>query len=259
MTSSHFIVSLIFAFLGGILPVIGWLFFWLKEDKKNPEPKHMIAMAFIGGMIAVAVSLKLEGIVVSLGIKTIFPWHWMTPTLHWLENFSANQGVLFPRLMLVLIFAPIIEEATKFIAAYLIALRSKEDDEPIDPVIYMITTALGFAAVENMLFLLDPILKSHMIDSILTGNMRFIGATLLHTISSATIGMFIGFNFFKNKFSKFFWTVLGFILAVVLHSMFNFFIISNRGNSTFTALESIWIIVIIILLLFEKIKKVKVS
>ena len=48
--------------------------------------------------------------------------------------------------------------------------------------------------------------------------MRFIGATLLHVVASATIGIFISFAFYKNRFSKFFMTIIGLIVAVTLHS-----------------------------------------
>ncbi len=50
--------------------------------------------------------------------------------------------------------------------AFILVLRSQDDDEPIDPSIYMITTALGFAAVENVLFLMQAQVKSGSIKSL---------------------------------------------------------------------------------------------
>jgi RsiW-degrading membrane proteinase PrsW (M82 family) len=35
------------AFIGGIIPSFLWLWFWLKEDKKNPEPKGVLTIVFI--------------------------------------------------------------------------------------------------------------------------------------------------------------------------------------------------------------------
>ena len=84
--------------------------------------------------------------------------------------------------------------------------------------------------------------------------MRFIGATLLHTISSATIAMFISFHFFDGKVKKFFFVILGIICSVIIHGTFNFFMIGNQETSMI-ALELIWIIVIIMLLVFERIKR----
>jgi RsiW-degrading membrane proteinase PrsW (M82 family) len=41
----------IFTVIGGIIPALLWLRFWLKEDKKRPEPKKRILLTFIFGMI----------------------------------------------------------------------------------------------------------------------------------------------------------------------------------------------------------------
>ena len=45
---------IIFALLGGIIPAFFWLWFWIKEDKLNPEPKSAIISAFIGGILALS-------------------------------------------------------------------------------------------------------------------------------------------------------------------------------------------------------------
>jgi RsiW-degrading membrane proteinase PrsW (M82 family) len=176
--------------------------------------------------------------------------------LDWFATIADQTGVILDKVLLVIIFAPIIEEVVKFIVAYLLVLRSKDDDEPIDPMIYMIAVALGFAAIENMLFLIDPVNRQNITLTIFTGNMRFIGSMLLHTISSATIGIYISFHFFETKVRKFFHVIAGIISAIILHGFFNYFIIKSQESSV-VALELIWIAVIIILLAFEKIKKVR--
>lgn len=252
------ITTLIYAFLGGILPAIVWLVFWLKQDKEKPEPKIMIIIAFIGGIVAVFGSLYVEKICAEIDIKNLLSGDFLKPLLTWLQSVSTEEKIALNRLMVVIFFAPIIEELLKFIMGYFLVLRSKDDDESIDPMIYMITVALGFAAIENMLFLIDPITKGNIAVGVLTGNMRFIGATLLHTISSVIVGMFIGFNFFDKKMSKFGWTITGLICAIITHILFNFFMVGNARESLM-ALEIIWVAVIIVLLAFEKIKKIKLE
>jgi protease PrsW len=251
------ITPIIYALLGGILPALIWLFFWLKQDEKKPEPKSMILLAFVGGIIAVFLSLYLEKIAYGISPDKFFSADFLKPVLSWFKHISETQNIALNRLLLVSIFAPIIEEASKFVLAYILVLRSKADDEPIDPMIYMITIAIGFAAIENVMFLIDPMMKNNIIFGFLTGNMRFIGATLLHTVSSVTIGMFIGFNFYDSKLKKFIWTIAGLVCAIIVHSLFNFFMAGSSQNS-FLALEGIWILVIIVLLMFEKIKNIKI-
>ncbi|MFH1454896.1 MAG: PrsW family glutamic-type intramembrane protease [bacterium] len=252
----HSLVTIFFAFIGGIIPVLIWLFFWTTEDNKNPEPKSMLALAFIGGMTAVFISLFLEKYLFGLGLKNLFASSIFNNILPLFEKIANQTNITIDKVLLVMIFAPLIEELSKFIMAYILVLRSKVNDEPLDPMIYMITTALGFAAVENMLFLINPFDNNDIISTIFTGNMRFIGATLLHTISSATIAMFISFHFFDSKIKKLLFVILGIGCSVIIHGAFNFLMIGDQGASTL-ALELIWIIVIIILLAFEKIKKIR--
>jgi len=253
----NILITISLAFISGMLPALVWLLFWTHEDRKNPEPKSMLALAFIGGMVAVFISLFSEKYLYGLGLEKLFSSSIFGQILPWFQKIASQTNVQIDKVLLVVIFAPFIEEISKFIIAYILVLRSKADDEPLDPMIYMITTALGFAAVENMLFLVNPFENHDIISTIFTGNMRFVGATLLHTVSSAIIAMFMSFHFFDSKFKKFSFIILGIICSVAMHSIFNFLMIGDQGTSTTIALELIWITVIIVLLAFEKIKKIR--
>jgi RsiW-degrading membrane proteinase PrsW (M82 family) len=81
---------------------------------------------------------------------------------------------------------------------------------------------------------------------------------LLHTVSSATIGLFIGFNFFDKPYEKYFWTVIGLVAAIIIHSVFNFFMMSS-GTNSLVVLEVIWIAVIMVLFILEKIKRIRLE
>ena len=253
----HDLISITIAFFGGFLPSIVWLVFW-NEEKRKHEPKNMLALAFIGGMAAVFLSLLFEKIAFTADPNVFFPGNFLQSILGWFKNISVEKSIPLNQLLLVTVFAPFIEEFLKFIMAYISVLRSRYDNEPIDPIIFMITTALGFAAIENMLFLMDPISTNNLHLSIYTGNMRFIGAMLLHTVSSATVGIFIGFNLFDKKIRGTFWTLVGICSAILIHALFNFFMMSS-GQNYLIVLEVIWITVIIVLFVLEKIKKIKLE
>jgi RsiW-degrading membrane proteinase PrsW (M82 family) len=250
------LASIFFAFISGVVPALVWLFFWTMEDKKNPEPKSMLALAFIGGMVAVFISLFTEKYLYGIGLSNLFSSSIFGKILPWFQKAATQTGTEIDKVLLVVIFAPVIEELSKFIMAYILVLRSKYDDEPLDPMIYMIATALGFAAVENMLFLINPFQNHDLVLTVFTGNMRFIGATLLHTISSATIALFISFNFYGKRIRKYIFAIIGILCSIVMHGIFNFLMIGDQSSSTL-ALELIWIIVIILLLAFEKIKRIR--
>jgi RsiW-degrading membrane proteinase PrsW (M82 family) len=151
------------------------------------------------------------------------------------------------------------EEVFKFVAAYLTGLRQKEDDEPVDQIIYLVTAALGFAALENALYVFNDLYYGNtVITSFMTGNTRFIGATLLHIISSASIGVFLGLSFYKSKLSKFIHLGIGLVVASGLHTAFNLLIIKSEDNTAvmFTTFYFVWISIIVLLLCFEKVKNV---
>ena len=221
-------ITFLYAFLGGLLPALVWLFFWLKEDKKNPEPRLMIFLAFIGGMVAVFLALPAEEYVFKL---------------YGLTEYT------------ILLWA-FIEEFLKYFLAYVLVLRSTNNNEPVDPVIYMITAALGFAALENTLFLIDPIMLGHTAQSLITGNLRFIGATLLHILASGTLGTLLGFAFYRARWIKQTATIFGLIIATALHTLFNLFIMNSDGSSVFLVFVSVWSGIIFLILLFERVKRV---
>ena len=243
--------SVLFAILFGLAPTIFWLWFWLQEDENRPEPTRMILKTFVVGGFFVVIAFCLERLAAS------------SPDV--MESFryaisAQGIGAALITLWPILVWA-FIEEAVKYAAAYVAAFRHNFFDEPIDAMIYMITAALGFAAVENFLFLLSTALSEGTISNsfIFTGNLRFLGATLLHVVTSATLGAFISFSFYKSSKLKKESLGLGLIAATVLHTLFNFFIIIDEGKNIFGVLVSLWIIATIIIFVFEIVKKISVK
>ena len=218
--------ALFVAILGGVLPALIWLAFWLLEDRCQPEPKRFIFLCFVGGMLAVWPALFLEKALIPYASGTTLLLGWAT-----------------------------IEELLKFGAAAVMALWWAGYDEPLDAVIYLVTAALGFSAMENALFLLTPLAQGDLLRSVVTGDLRFVGATLLHTLSSATIGIMLALSFAQSATARRVAALGGVILAVFLHTVFNFFILMGGGGSTFWVFLAIWCGVIGILLITERIKQ----
>jgi len=220
--------TIIIALLGGFIPVFLWLWFWEHEDK-YPEPKMLVLRAFIAGMLAVVAVVPLEQYVAKLKFDTT------STVLMW----------------------SFIEESVKLLAAYIFVLRSKENDEPIDSMMYLITVALGFAALENTLFILNPLLAGNNFEALITGNLRFVGATLLHTVASGLIGLCLALSFFKPQSIKRLYVIVGLGAAVILHAFFNLSIILNEGSNVLFSFYIVWIATVLILLFFEKVKYIK--
>jgi len=226
MSSLYFAV----AFLAGLIPMLFWLWFWLREDRKNPEPIILIIITFIAGMAVVPLVLPLQIIA---------------------EGIYSKSNVMFVWV--------IIEEFLKYGMALIVILWHKAVDEPIDYIIYMITIALGFAALENALFMLNPLTTGDYLSATILGSFRFLGATLLHVLASATVGVCLAFAFYRSDGIKLLFGTLGLFMAVILHALFNFFIMNASGGGVLIIFLFVWMGIIVLFFLFEKVKLLEAS
>jgi len=220
-------LSIFAAAAGGLIPSLIWLAFWLSEARCEPEPRVRIIITFFMGMLVVALVYQLE---------------------------VVSQYIVSGAALLVLWAS--IEEILKLAAASVFGLMGHDYDEPLDAVVYMATAALGFAAAENALYLFAG---GHMgsVQNLLTGDLRFVGATLLHVLSSTTIGLIMAFFYYFHRTVRTMAVVFGVILAIALHTLFNFFILSEGGTKVLFVFAPIWLGIIVILVLVERIKNPK--
>ncbi len=243
--------TFVLAILGGVGPALIWLWFFLKEDSARPEPRWLIVAAFLAGMVAVLIALPLEmiGKCLATGLWPVHPWDDLFST-------ARTCGAL-PNTSPIILWAAT-EELVKYFMAVTVILWRRAVDEPIDAMIYLLTVGLGFAALETGLFLLNPLGHGDIAQTILTGDWRFIGAALVHTVSSATVGFFIAIAFYRSYWVQFMSLCTGLVLAIVLHALFNHNIIVNSGDQTATAIVFffVWTSVVVLLLLFERAKRI---
>lgn len=221
MSTTHFAI----AFLSGLIPALFWLWFWLREDKAHPEPKVLIATSFIAGMLVVPL---------------VFP----------VQQFAVER---FVGTNLIVVWV-IIEEVFKYAAALIVVLWNKAVNEPIDTIIYMITIALGFSALENALFIFNPLQVGDYFGSFLTGNFRFLGATLLHVLSSATVGIAMALSFYRRSITKVIAATFGLCIAIILHALFNLFIMEASGGTVLSIFMFVWMGIVVLFFIFEKVK-----
>lgn len=221
MESTNFAI----AFLSGLIPALFWVWFWLREDSRKPEPYFLIAISFIAGMAVVPIALPIQKAAIELYSGVYLTVVWV-----------------------------IIEEVLKYAIALGLILWNKEVDEPIDMVIYMLMVALGFSALENALFIFNPLAAGSYLDSALTGGFRFLGATLLHVLASGTVGVCLALSYYKTKITQVITGTIGLFMAIVLHALFNFFIMNYSGETILVVFLFVWMGIIILFLLFEKIK-----
>lgn len=185
-----------FAAVLGFLPSLVWLFFFLQEDRQRPEPKRLILYTFFFGALTtffvLQIQIVLNNFLISLDVN-----QWTPLSIFWLAT---------------------TEEIAKFLVVYFAVHKKREFDEAVDPMIYMIVAALGFAAVENV----ASAIKATNGLELLT--LRFVGATLLHSLSSALVGYWWTLSIYHKR-HHLTDIMIGLLYAIVFHAVFNFLII----------------------------------
>lgn len=211
----------------GLVPSFIWLSFFLQEDI-HPEPRRMLFLVFLGGGAAAIVAVTLQYF-----LKRYF-----------LDANSISISAFGP----VAAFAAL-EEICKFIFTYALVRRSKEFDEPIDAMIYMVTAASAMAAVENVAIMMSG---QGLMAKEGTLVFRFLGATLLHILSSAIVGYYWAKGIIGKKELVF--VAFGLVIATLMHAVFNYFIVSFDSGIVY-AIVFLVMVAFFVFFDFEKLKK----
>ena len=210
----------------GTLPSLIWLGWWLKKDS-HPEPKSMITKTLLMGVILSPLAIIFQ--------------------LLFANTTGLRDGPGF------FLWAAFVEELVKYGAVAMVAMRSPEMDEPVDVMIYLLTAALGFAAMENIL-VINRVFTDGVAATVGVWGLRFAGATLLHLLASALFGYFIALGWFWRKYRKLLYLV-GLTLATVVHWVFNLFISAvHQGASLGFSTILLIVLAFLVSSLFDKIK-----
>ena len=174
----------------GFAPGLYWLWYFYRKDELEPEPKKLIVRAYVLGILSAGLVLFIQ-----LPLK--------------LEFFYS-----------AVIVAPIVEEFCKFLMVWIFFYRNENFDEPMDGIVYAAAVALGFASIENGLYLF----RSYMQSSFMLSNTILIRAFLsvpAHALFSSVWGYALAkYKFSKNK--KVGIVIIGLLISMLLHSAFNF-------------------------------------
>ncbi len=218
MESYRLILYIVF----GILPSLIWLFYYLKKDL-HPEPKKMILKIFLLGSL-VTIPAFLVQIELSQALQALQSF-----------SFFANYSVIIDLIKWFLVIA-LTEELLKYLVVRQAVLGSFALDEPLDIMLYMVVVALGFSAVENILYIFSPVDNSSfslILQTTATISLiRFLGATFLHTLCSAFVGYFLALASLRRK-NRIQLTAIGLGLAALFHGLYDFSIVTFQPPLNF--------------------------
>jgi protease PrsW len=181
-------------------------FVWL--DRVEPEP------------LASRVHALLWGATVAVVISIVF---------------NTVAAVLFGSAVSAVVSAPLVEEATKALVLVL-CLRRGEVDGPMDGIIYVSWSALGFAAVENMSYFAG---SSTVTELGVVFVLRGLLTPFAHPLFTMWVGLLVGLAVQRNK-SRLGYGLLGYVLAVASHAAWNgSLVLSWTFNATLVLLVAI--------------------
>ena len=211
--------DIVFSFLVALV----WLKWFLKKDKYEKEPERLVFLAFCAGMLATIPCLLLESF------------------LH-LRN--QDSTAVLQNLFLSFLWVGMVEEFFKYLAVRLTVYRSKEFNEVMDGMVYMVSAALGFAATENVGYMLGF--------GYAVGFSRAILSYLAHISFSAILGFYMGKSKIEGQ-KNLIWA--GFALAICLHWLYNSFLTAGTAKSSGTFLLFglvVWVFGLILTLILVK-------
>jgi RsiW-degrading membrane proteinase PrsW (M82 family) len=126
---------MIYIWLAALAPVAMLLYYIYRKDEFQKEPVKEVLKAFGLGVVSVFVSLLISGPFGALGL------------------YSAEQETIWDALAISFFGAAIPEEIAKFLMFWLLVRRNKYFDEHMDGIVYAAAVSLGFAGLENVMYL----------------------------------------------------------------------------------------------------------
>lgn len=182
--------------LSAIAPVAAVIVYIYVKDKYEKESKRYLTLAFVlGGVVSIIITTILY-----LFFDLFLPLP---------DDYSIWQQ--FVKAFFVVGF---IEEFSKYLMVLGFLQPRTVFNEPYDGIIYAVMVSMGFAAVENIMYVIQG--------GINVAFLRAFTAIPAH----ATFGIIMGYYMGKAKFSKnkFKWNLIGLFTAVLFHGAYDFFL-----------------------------------
>jgi len=191
---------IIFSALAAIVPMSIYLVLIWKFDRYDREPFKLVLTNYLWGALG-AIVLTLIG---SLFLTTI-------------TSFFIKDSLQLSRFGAIAV-APIVEEITKGLFL-LITITNNKFDNITDGIVYGGAIGLGFGMTENFLYFVTY--SESITNLIMLVIVRSLFSGVMHCVSTATLGAFLGLAKFKSPSKKFSYTFIGLLIAMIIHSIWN--------------------------------------
>jgi len=194
-----------------IAPACFLLWHFYHADEYKHESKRLLGGTFLLGALSVIPAFFIE---------ILF------------ERPSSDAGVLVIFFYFVFVVG-LTEELMKFISVRIYPYRSKQFDEPMDGIVFGVAAALGFATVENILYVLEG--------GIWTAVFRAIVSVPVHAFCGAILGFYLGEAKVRGRPLL---ALNGLLFAASLHGLFDTLstVISSSVAALISLLAFVWVV-----------------
>jgi len=165
------------------------------KDKYEREPIGLVVLSFFMGVTSTLITLLVS-----------WPINWIIP---------INEKSIGEQAIHAFLLVAFIEEFSKFIFVRWVLFPNKNFNEPFDGIVYAVSVSLGFAGLENILYVMNS--GSGMA----TGIMRMFTAVPAHATFAVLMGYFMGIAKCENGKGHYVW--YGLATATLFHGAYDFF------------------------------------
>ncbi len=185
------------------------------KDKYEKEP------------IKLALTGTLYGFIISIPI---------TFTERYLMTFAPDKSSIYYPFYLSFIIASFVEETYKYIILKFLIWKNNNYNEPFDGILYAVYISLGFATIENILYVFNPFLG---------GLYTAISRAIFSIPAHAIFGIYMGYYLSKEKFFKYNFKLLSLLIPIFIHGVYDLLLFTNiKYSNLFFLIFFIYIVVV---------------
>lgn len=183
--------------IAALVPVVLVIIYIYIKDRYEKEPKRLLLYSFLlGAFISIMITSFLYTI-----FDIILP---------------LDSSVVFQQFIKAFFIVGFTEEFSKYIIVRYYNQHKAAFNEPFDGIVYAVMVSMGFAATENIMYVLDGGFQ--------TAFLRMFTAVPAHATFAILMGYFMGKAKFTTKNNKSTLNLMGLLLAILFHGAYDFFL-----------------------------------
>ncbi|MDX8290679.1 glutamic-type intramembrane protease PrsW [Metabacillus indicus] len=179
----------------GIAPGLAILSYFYLKDQYEAEPIYMVFRSF------------------AFGALLVFP-------IMFIQYVLETEQIIDSKVLLAFFSSGLLEEFFKWFILFVTIYPHVHFDEHYDGIVYGVASSLGFATLENILYLVG------------NGLEFAVGRALLPVSSHALFGVIMGYYMGKGKFSELSekrkWILFSLMVPVILHGLYDYILVANK-------------------------------